>query len=84
MRVALPPNVAPNIMATNTGRVEAGQSVKSAPNASSGTSSAVTKYPLTMRIDAATTGMLASRLEAIPIPASITSPTTSRFTPNDW
>ena len=33
MRVALPPRVAPNIIATNTGRVETGQSVKSDPNA---------------------------------------------------
>ena len=43
MRVALPPRVPPNIMATKTGSVSAGQSVKAGPSAISGTSSAATK-----------------------------------------
>ena len=41
--VALPPSVAPNIMAMNTGSVAAGQSVKPAASAISGTASAATR-----------------------------------------
>ena len=42
-RVALPPRVAPNIMAMNTGSVAVGQSVKPAARATSGTASAATR-----------------------------------------
>ena len=43
IRVALPPRVPANIIATNTGRVVSGQVVNAGPSASSGTSSARTK-----------------------------------------
>ena len=43
IRVAFPPSVPANIMATKTGSVVSGQSVKAGPRAISGTSSAATK-----------------------------------------
>ena len=82
MRVAFPPRVPANIIATNTGSVDSGQEVNAGPSAISGTNCAATRYPFTTKIIAATTGMFARTLDAAATPASRTIATTSISVPN--